>query len=79
MSEHTVSGVGGETVVQCSNGKLYGPSDDAIDVYAYCPYCGAETSSDSHTVDTNISEVFCDETSMSTYRYCPKCGDNINE
>lgn len=79
MTEHTSGGVGSETFVNCPNGVLYGPAEDAEDKYTYCPYCGEDTTNDAHTVDKEISEVFCDNTIMSTYRFCPNCGDRLDE
>lgn len=79
MTEHTVSGVGEQTIVTCSNGGLFGPASRAEDEYSYCPYCGEDTDNSSHRVDVSLSEVFCDESSMSNYRFCPNCGDRIEE
>lgn len=79
MSIHTFGGVGDETFVNCPDGLLYGPAPDAEDTFSYCPYCGDDTDTESHRVDGELSEVFCEKTITSTYRFCPNCGVNLKE
>ena len=77
MSTHSINGVGDDTFVNCPSGLLYGPAEDAENIFNYCPYCGEDTENKNHTVDKEISEVFCDNTIMSTYRFCPNCSVRI--
>ena len=76
-ADHLAYGVGGDTKVECPvDNRAYGPAG-SFDV-DYCPYCGAETSDGEHRVDRYVSEVFCENTGMSTYRYCPGCGSEVD-
>lgn len=75
---HHVYGVGEKTKVECPiEDRAYGPGGSfQVD---YCPYCSADVTDDDHRVDFGVSEVFCDNTSMSTYRYCPGCGTEVSD
>ena len=78
--EHIVEGVAEETVTKCPDtADQYGPgaSDEAEP--NYCPYCGEVVRNDDHRVEGEVSEVFCENTAMSTWRFCPGCGDRTDE
>lgn len=74
MTEHTLSGVAEDTYVYCPEAdETFGPGGESVD-FEYCFYCGEAAHNERHRVDEEISEIFCDNTIMSTYRYCPHCG-----
>lgn len=82
MTEHTTGGVGEDTFVECIDGVRYGPANDAVEEYKFCPYCGEPVDDSYHEVvdvGENELEVFCDNTVMSTYRYCPECGKKVRD
>lgn len=80
MTEHSVEGVGTGTRVYCGKtDSEYGPYTQAKSEFDFCPYCGADTDTETHDVQVSLDEVFCENTSMSTWRYCPNCGERADK
>lgn len=74
--KHSFEGVGRETRVYCPENGLLSVSEPQDFDPDYCPYCGGDTENDSHRVDSEVCEVFCENSTQSTWRYCPMCGDS---
>lgn len=73
---HRCTGTGTDTKVKCEEtGRTYGPGSLAETKPNYCPYCGVSIEDEEHRVARRFSEVFCEETTMSTWRSCPGCGE----
>lgn len=74
MSSHKFKGTGEETQVDCPKEGVLKVSDSTMFNPEFCPYCGETVSNSDHRVDTDICEVFCENTIQSTWRFCPLCG-----
>jgi hypothetical protein len=79
INEHSIEGVGGETVAKCpKTGEEYGPSGrNSISSCDWCPYCGESVNNSEHNVTEK--DIFCENTNMANWRYCPNCGDKVED